>query len=67
MPNGKKTAVQPVSLASRWDWRSGLALRSGVLNIFDDPPPFANNTAGYPVGLEDSRQRFVFFGIEKKF
>ena len=40
---------------------------SGVRNIFDDPPPFANNTAGYPAPLEDPRQRFVFIDIEKKF
>ncbi|MEO6872213.1 MAG: hypothetical protein ABI233_08355 [Chthoniobacterales bacterium] len=39
----------------------------GVLDIFDHAPPFANNTARYPVGLGDPRQRFVFFGIEKKF
>jgi iron complex outermembrane receptor protein len=66
-PNDKKTVVTPAGPSARWDWRSGLALRAGVLNVFDDPPPFANNTAGYPVGLEDPRQRFVFFGIEKKF
>jgi len=48
-------------------WSDGLAVRVGVRNIFDDAPPFANNTAGYPVGLNDPRQRFVFFDLEKKF
>ncbi|CAN5535773.1 TonB-dependent receptor [soil metagenome] len=66
-PNDKKTVAEPAGSAARSDWLSGLALRAGVLNIFDDAPPFANNVAGYPVGLEDPRQRFVFFGIEKKF
>jgi len=59
--------VPPASPAQRYDWLSGLVLQAGVLNIFDDPPPFANNPFGYPVGLEDPRQRFVFFGLEKKF
>ncbi len=69
-PNDKKMVV-PTSGAPgaspRRDWLSGVALRAGVLNIFDDAPPFADNVAGYPVGLEDPRQRFVFFGVEKKF
>ena len=42
-------------------------LRVGVRNLFDDPPPFADNVAGYPVPLEDPRQRFIFFDVEKKF
>ncbi len=66
-PNDKKMATEPAGSAQRHDWLSGVALRVGVLNIFDDPPPFANNVAGYPVGLEDPRQRFVYFGFEKKF
>jgi iron complex outermembrane receptor protein len=45
----------------------GLALRAGVRNVFDDAPPFSNNVAGYPVPLEDPRQRFIFFDIEKRF
>ena len=67
---GDKKMVAPSAAAGagpRNNWLSGVALRAGVLNIFDDAPPFANNTAGYPVGLEDPRQRFVFFGLEKKF
>jgi outer membrane receptor protein involved in Fe transport len=51
----------------RGEWLNGLAIRTGVRNVFDDAPPFANNVAGYPVGLNDPRQRFVFFDIEKKF
>ena len=51
----------------RMAFLDGLALRAGVRNIFDDPPPFSNNTAGYPVPLEDPRQRFIFFDIEKRF
>jgi outer membrane receptor protein involved in Fe transport len=62
----KKVVAQPAG-ANHHRWLHGLALRIGVRNIFDDPPPFANNTAGYPVPLEDPRQRFVFFDIEKKF
>jgi hypothetical protein len=38
-----------------------------VRNLFDDAPPFANNVAGYPVALNDPRQRFIFFDIEKRF
>ncbi len=66
-PNDKKTVVPPAGSARRHDWLNGVAVRAGVLNIFDDPPPFANNVAGYPSGLEDPRQRFVFLGLEKKF
>lgn len=63
---GKKI-VESLTQPSPSRWLDGLALRVGVRNIFDDPPPFANNTAGYPVALEDPRQRFVFLDIEKKF
>ena len=48
-------------------WLKGVAIRAGVRNIFDDPPPFSNQAAGYPVSLEDPRQRFVFFDLEKRF
>jgi iron complex outermembrane receptor protein len=51
----------------RGEWLKGLAIRTGVRNVFDDAPPFANNTAGYPVGLNDPRQRFIFVDIEKRF
>jgi outer membrane receptor protein involved in Fe transport len=64
---GKETFVPSGSVVRQNRWLDGLALRFGVRNIFDDPPPFANNTAGFPVALEDPRQRFVFFDIEKKF
>jgi outer membrane receptor protein involved in Fe transport len=63
----KKMVAEPTSLVERCTWLNGVAVRVGVRNIFDDPPPFANNVAGYPVPLEDPRQRFVFFDIEKKF
>lgn len=66
---GKKvmTEAEAGRIAPRRAWLGGLALRAGVRNLFDDPPPFANNVAGYPVPLEDPRQRFVFFDLEKKF
>jgi iron complex outermembrane receptor protein len=64
----KKVIARSTSAsASPSRWLEGLAVRVGVRNIFDDPPPFANNVAGYPVPLEDPRQRFFFFDIEKKF
>jgi hypothetical protein len=63
---GKKM-VESMIQTQRCSWLDGLAIRVGVRNIFDDPPPFANNVAGYPVPLEDPRQRFVFLDIEKKF
>ena len=63
---GKKM-VESMTQTQRVRWLDGLAVRVGVRNIFDDPPPFANNVAGYPVPLEDPRQRFVFVDIEKKF
>jgi outer membrane receptor protein involved in Fe transport len=63
---GKKI-VESLTQVQRDRWLEGLAVRVGVRNIFDDPPPFANNTAGYPVPLEDPRQRFVFVDIEKMF
>ncbi len=63
---GKKM-VESMTQTQRSSWLDGLAVRVGVRNIFDDPPPFANNVAGYPVPLEDPRQRFVFVDIEKKF
>ena len=62
-----KRMVESMTQTQRSSWLDGLAIRVGVRNIFDDPPPFANNVAGYPVPLEDPRQRFVFLDIEKKF
>jgi iron complex outermembrane receptor protein len=64
---GKNTVESITETPRRRRWLEGLAVRAGVRNIFDDPPPFANNTAGYPVALEDPRQRFVFIDVEKKF
>jgi len=66
---GDKKMVAELSTAAgrRRSWTDGVAVRTGVRNIFDDPPPFANNTAGYPVPLNDPRQRFVFFDVEKRF
>jgi iron complex outermembrane receptor protein len=67
-PEDKKMVIDRVSSsARRFDPLDGLAVRVGVRNIFDDPPPFSNNVAGYPVPLEDPRQRFIFFDIEKRF
>lgn len=63
---GKKM-VETVSQKQRGGWLDGLAVRVGVRNVFDDPPSFANNVAGYSAPLEDPRQRFVFVDIEKKF
>ena len=63
---GKKM-VQAMTQPQRCRWLDGVAVRVGVRNIFDDAPPFANNVAGYPVPLEDPRQRFVFLDVEKKF
>jgi iron complex outermembrane recepter protein len=63
---GKKM-VESMTQTQRCGWLDGVAVRVGVRNIFDDPPPFANNVAGYPVPLEDPRQRFVFIDLEKKF
>jgi outer membrane receptor protein involved in Fe transport len=66
--NKKMVVEKTTGVASgRREWLAGFAIRAGVRNIFDDPPPFANNVAGYPVSLNDPRQRFVFFDIEKKF
>lgn len=65
--DGEKNIVESITETPRRRWLEGLAVRAGVRNIFDDPPPFANNTAGYPVPLEDPRQRFVFLDVEKKF
>jgi iron complex outermembrane recepter protein len=64
---GKNTVESITETPRRRRWLEGLAVRAGVRNIFDDPPPFANNTAGYPAALEDPRQRFVFIDVEKKF
>jgi iron complex outermembrane receptor protein len=64
---GKKIVTESALGPQRHRWLDGFAMRVGVRNIFDDPPPFANNVAGYPVPLEDPRQRFVFLDLEKKF
>ncbi|HSH37827.1 MAG TPA: hypothetical protein VK993_03500, partial [Chthoniobacterales bacterium] len=63
----KKSVVDSITAQSSRRWLNGLAIRAGARNVFDDPPPFSNQTAGYPVPLEDPRQRFVFFDIEKRF
>jgi outer membrane receptor protein involved in Fe transport len=64
----KKMVVDRASTAPRrFSMLEDLTVRLGVRNIFDDPPPFSNNVAGYPVPLEDPRQRFIFFDIEKRF
>jgi hypothetical protein len=62
-----KNIVEPLTETRRPNWLDGLAIRAGVRNVFDDPPPFSNNVTGYPFPLEDPRQRFVFLDIEKKF
>ncbi len=62
-----KKMVAPATPVSRCAWLEGLTIRAGVRNIFDDAPPFANNVAGYPAPLEDPRQRFIFFDLEKRF
>ena len=67
MSADKKMVVEQAGSIRRFNLLEGLAVRAGVRNIFDDPPPFSNNVAGYPVPLEDPRQRFIFFDIEKKF
>ena len=64
---GKKSVVDGITAAPSKRWLNGLAIRAGVRNLFDEPPPFSNQTAGYPVALEDPRQRFFFFDIEKRF
>ena len=70
-PDGKavagKDTIQPRLTKPGFPWLDGLAVRVGVRNIFDDAPPFANNVAGYPVPLEDPRQRFFFLDVEKRF
>ena len=63
----KKTIVDGPAGPRALSWVNGMAVRAGVRNIFDDPPPFSNNVAGYPVPLEDPRQRFIFIDLEKKF
>ena len=63
----KKMVVDRITESHTSRLLDGLTLRLGVRNIFDDAPPFADNVAGYPVSLEDPRQRFVFLDIEKKF
>ena len=63
----KKSVIDAITSGSSKRWLNGLAIRSGVRNVFDEAPPFSNQPAGYPVPLEDPRQRFVFFDIEKKF
>ncbi|CAN5805699.1 TonB-dependent receptor [soil metagenome] len=62
-----KTIVERISTRTNPRWLDGLGVRVGVRNIFDDAPPFSNSTIGYPAALEDPRQRFVFFDLEKKF
>ena len=62
-----KEVVESITQPHRRRWLDGFAVRAGVRNIFDDPPPFANNAVGYPVPLEDPRQRFMFVDIEKRF
>ncbi len=64
---GKEIVTPAAPSASGISWLDDFAIRVGVRNVFDDPPPFANNTAGYPVQLEDPRQRFIFVDLEKKF
>ena len=63
---GKKM-VQSMTQTQSHSWLDGVAIRVGCRNIFDDPPSFANNVAGYSVPLDDPRQRFVFIDLEKKF
>ena len=62
-----KNVVESATRTQPGRWLEGIAVRVGVRNIFDDPPPFANNVTGYPFPLEDPRQRFVFLDLEKRF
>lgn len=51
-----------------WTWR-GFEIRAGVLNVFDEEPPFAQvgSLLGYDPSQGDLRQRFGYIKLTKKF
>ena len=65
----KKMVVDPAcSLASRrTQCLDGFAVRVGVRNIFDDPPPFADNVGRLSRAAERPAPTLRLFDIEKKF
>jgi outer membrane receptor protein involved in Fe transport len=50
-------------------WTNGLTLRAGVINLFDEEPPFSqsNGVSGYDQSQGDIRQRFAYVAITKAF
>ncbi len=58
-------------LTGSWQVNDQLRLRGGVLNVFDEEPPFSNQAyffiAGYDPTYTDPRGRSFYLGLEYKF
>ena len=58
-------------LTGRWQFNEHLSVRAGVLNLFDEEPPFSNQAyffiAGYDPTYTDPRGRSYYAGIDYKF
>jgi iron complex outermembrane recepter protein len=50
-------------------WLQGLSMQAGVVNLFDEAPPFAEIGAplGYDLSQGDLRQRFGYVNLSKRF
>lgn len=50
-------------------WLRGLSLQAGVVNLFDEEPPFAvvGGQLGYDLTQGDLRQRFGYINLSKRF
>lgn len=58
-------------LTGSWQINDSLRLRGGLLNVFDEEPPFSNQAyyfiAGYDPTYTDPRGRSYYVGLEYKF
>ena len=58
-------------LTGSWEINDNLNLRAGVLNLFDEEPPFSNQAyffiAGYDPTYTDPRGRSYYLGVDYKF
>ena len=71
LPNRDVDAYSLWDLTGSWEINDNLNLRAGVLNLFDEEPPFSNQAyffiAGYDPTYTDPRGRSYYLGVDYKF
>ena len=71
LPDRDVDAYSLWDLTGSWEINDNLNLRAGVLNLFDEEPPFSNQAyffiAGYDPTYPDPRGRSYYLGVDYKF